>query len=115
MTNQFHRIPNMFRSVFVLILLGSCSDSEDTVDSTATQIVEIPVADKLPQVFVNTNGQEIPDEPKIIAEMSIENKGELTYEGFIGIEIRGQSSQMFPKKQYGFETRDSENEDLDVS
>jgi hypothetical protein len=105
----------MFRSVFVLILLGSCSDSEDTVDSTAAQIVEIPVADKLPQVFVNTNGQEIPDEPKIIAEMSIENKGELTYEGFIGIEIRGQSSQMFPKKQYGFETRDSENEDLDVS
>jgi hypothetical protein len=105
----------MFRSVFVLILLGSCSDSEDTVDTTAAQIVEIPVADKLPQVFVNTNGQEIPDEPKIIAEMSIENKGELTYEGFIGIEIRGQSSQMFPKKQYGFETRDSENEDLDVS
>ena len=39
----------------------------------------------------------------------------MTYEGFIGIEIRGQSSQMFPKKQYGFETRDSENEDLDVS
>ena len=65
MTNQFHRIPNMFHSVFVLILLGSCSDSKDTVDTTAVQIVEIPVADKLPQVFVNTNGQEIPDEPKI--------------------------------------------------
>jgi len=81
MTNQFHRIPNMFRSVFVLILLVSCSDSEDTVDTTPAQIVETPVADKLPQVFVNTNGQEIPDEPKIIAEMSIENKGELTYEG----------------------------------
>ena len=46
--------------------------------------------------------------------MSIENKGELTYEGFIGIEIRGQSYKCF-QKQYGFETRDSENEDLDVS
>ena len=75
----------------------------------------MPVTDKLPQVYVNTNGQEIPDEPKIFAEISIENKGTLTHEGFIGIEIRGQSSQMFPKKQYGFETRDSENEDIDVS
>ena len=115
MTNPIPSNTKHVSQRFVLILLGSCSDSEDTVDTTAVQIVEIPVADKLPQVFVNTNGQEIPDEPKIIAEMSIENKGELTYEGFIGIEIRGQSSQMFPKKQYGFETRDSENEDLDVS
>jgi hypothetical protein len=90
-------------------------DSEETVETTEAKIVEISVADKLPQVSVNTNGQEIPNEPKIFAEISIENKGALTHEGFIGIEIRGQSSQMFPKKQYGFETRDSENEDIDVS
>jgi len=36
------------------------------------------------------------------------------YNGFIGIEIRGQSSQMFPKKSYGFETRDEDGENLNV-
>ena len=116
MINQFHPTTNLFCIVFfVLILLGSCMDSEETVETTEAKIVEMSVADKLPQVSVNTNGQEIPNEPKIFAEISIENKGALTHEGFIGIEIRGQSSQMFPKKQYGFETRDSENEDIDVS
>ena len=116
MINQFHPTTNLFCIVFfVLILLDSCMDSEETVETTEAKIVEMSVADKLPQVSVNTNGQEIPNEPKIFAEISIENKGALTHEGFIGIEIRGQSSQMFPKKQYGFETRDSENEDIDVS
>ena len=98
-----------------IILIFSCSSEEELVVETTNQIVEIPLEDKLPQVYLNTNSQEIPDEPKIIAEISIENKGEITYEGLIGIEIRGQSSQMFPKKQYGFETRDSANEDIDVS
>ena len=98
-----------------IILIFSCSSEEELVVETKNQIVEIPIEDKLPQVYLNTNSQEIPDEPKIIAEISIENKGEITYEGLIGIEIRGQSSQMFPKKQYGFETRDSANEDIDVS
>jgi len=98
-----------------IILIFSCSSEEELVVETTNQVVEIPIEDKLPQVYLNTNSQEIPDEPKIIAEISIENKGEITYEGLIGIEIRGQSSQMFPKKQYGFETRDSANEDIDVS
>ena len=38
------------------------------------------------------------------------------YDGYIGIEIRGHSSQdYFPKKQYGLETRNSEGENLNVS
>lgn len=37
------------------------------------------------------------------------------YDGAIGIETRGQSTQMFPKKSYGFETRDSQGENQDVS
>jgi hypothetical protein len=36
------------------------------------------------------------------------------YDGFIGIETRGQSSQMFPKKSHGVETRDAEGENLNV-
>jgi hypothetical protein len=37
------------------------------------------------------------------------------YNGNIGIEIRGSSSQMFPKKSYGFETRAVDQSNLDVS
>jgi len=46
----------------------------------------------------------------VIIEAGVE-----THRGAIGIEIRGSSSQQFPKKSFGFETRDEANEDLDVS
>ena len=61
------------------------------------------------------SGQQIVDEPKINANLTvIENKNEINYK--IGIEIRGSSSQMFPKKSYGFETKNEDwSEDVDVS
>lgn len=99
----------------LLELIYSCSAEEGLGLDPINQSVEITLDDKLPQIYLNTNNKEIPDEPKITAEIRIENKGNITHEGLIGIEIRGQSSQMFPKKQYGFETRDSANEDVDVS
>jgi hypothetical protein len=78
----------------------------------------------LPIVVIETQGQQIPDEPKITAEMGIINNGpgnrnQITdpyneYDGFIGIEIRGSSSQAFPKKQYGIETRDSTGDNNNV-
>jgi len=71
----------------------------------------------LPIIVINTNGQSIMDEPKIVASMGIIDNGpglknSLTdafnnYNGKIGIEIRGSSSQMFPKKQYGIELIDN--------
>ena len=71
--------------------------------------------DTFPSIMVSTNGQEIVDEPKINADLTVvENKNETNFK--IGIEIRGSSSQMFPKKSYGFETRSADwSEDLDVS
>ncbi len=79
----------------------------------------------LPIFVVNTNGQTIIDDDKITADLGVIYNGEgvrnyLTdlfnhYNGKIGIEIRGSSSQMFPKKQYGVETRDAAGADLDVS
>jgi len=78
--------------------------------------VIVPLSTELPQVFINTNGAEIIDEPKINASMTITIDDEVDYSGAIGIEIRGSSSQFFfPKKQFGFETRDASNEDMDVS
>jgi len=76
----------------------------------------------LPIFYLNTNGQEIPDDPKIDATLEIawEGEGETNstfdpgnhFSGKIGIEIRGSSSQMFPKKSYGFELYDDAGEDL---
>jgi hypothetical protein len=79
----------------------------------------------LPIFVINTHGQRIPDEPKIEVDLGIIYNGEgirnkITdpfneFNGKIAIEIRGSSSQIFPKKQYGFETIDSTGEDKDVS
>jgi hypothetical protein len=76
---------------------------------------------KLPIVIINTNGGEIVDDPKIVVDMAIIHNGDgqvnnLTdphnvYDGKAGIEIRGSSSQMFPKKQYGIELRAADGED----
>jgi hypothetical protein len=79
----------------------------------------------LPIVVINTFGVSIPDEPKIPGHMGIIDNGPGAlnnmndpfngFNGSIGIEIRGQSTQMFPKKSYAFETRDNTGENLDVS
>ncbi|MBK7381000.1 MAG: CotH kinase family protein [Ignavibacteriales bacterium] len=77
----------------------------------------------LPIFIINTNGQPIPSDEKIEADLGVIYNGEgvrnfLTdpynhYNGKIGIEIRGSTSQMFPKKSYAIETRDSLGDDLD--
>ncbi|MDJ1500362.1 CotH kinase family protein [Xanthocytophaga agilis] len=81
----------------------------------------------LPIIIIDTHGQTIVDDPKIIADMGMIDNGPGTinkitdnwnnYTGKIGIEIRGSSSQMYPKKSYGFETRDPSDteESHDVS
>ena len=80
----------------------------------------------LPLLFIDTEGQDIPDEPKITARLRIVDNGPDSpnrtgdrangYDGFIGIELRGSTSQtIFPKKGFGIETRDAEGNDLDVS
>lgn len=79
----------------------------------------------LPIVLLETNGQSIPDEPKLTANMKIIFNGEgqrnsvsdtqYEYNGFIGIELRGNSSQSFDQKQYAVETRDAAGENLNVS
>ncbi|MDZ7317399.1 MAG: CotH kinase family protein [candidate division KSB1 bacterium] len=78
----------------------------------------------LPILIIDTQGQEIPDEPKIMARMKIIDNGpgarnRLTdppngYDGWIGIESRGNASQMFEKKPYSFETRNEDGSDNDV-
>ena len=80
----------------------------------------------IPLVFIETlETDEIYDEPKVPAHMGIIDNGPGNlnnyndsyngYDGFISIEIRGASSQSFPKKNYGFETQDAAGENNNVS
>lgn len=100
--------------------------------ATIIQFVFLPKAaaqvfteSNLPVISIHTNGKAIQDEPKIEATMSVRYKGPgqvnklsdqpTHFDGKIGIEFRGSSSQNFPKKPYGFETRDEDGENLNVS
>jgi hypothetical protein len=77
---------------------------------------------KLPIVKINTLGNTIVDDPKIIAHISIINNIGINnvsdsandLKSYIAIEVRGSSSQSFPKKNYGFELRDSLNTNNNV-
>ena len=114
------------RSTFVLYLflslLTACNSddggdiAEGDQDSEEQEDSEVSPEDKLPLISINTNGGTIVDEPKIFASMTVTEAGVVTYDGHAGIEFRGATSQLlFPKKSYGLETRDENNEDLDVS
>ena len=80
---------------------------------------------KLPIVVINTNGQNIPDEPKIIADMGIIYNGTgirnyMTdpfneYNGRIGIEKRGNYSASLPQKPYGIKLIDALGMQVDSS
>ncbi len=104
----------MLRYIFFFLILFSFITTNAQVNLTSSN---------LPIVIINTDGQEILDEPKIAAEMGIINNGgglrnnivdiPNEYNGKIGIEIRGQSSQSFPMKSYSIELWDDDNEGID--
>ncbi|AUD01871.1 spore coat protein CotH [Spirosoma pollinicola] len=83
----------------------------------STGLGQILSTSNLPIIIINTNGQSIPDEPKLVAELRIIDNGagkrndvvdKPAFISKIGIEMRGATSQqLFPKKPYGFELRDS--------
>ena len=98
----------LFLNIILLLVLSGSIQSQILTDSN------------LPIVIITTDGGvSIPDEPKVKASMKIiyrgpgqrnyvtdkDNPAFLNYDGRIGIEIRGSSSQVSPKKNYGFTTR----------
>jgi hypothetical protein len=109
------------RILILLCILSACSAYGRV---RADSLITLTSSD-LPIIVINTRGQSIPDEPKITAEMGIidngpGNRNAITdpytgYSGSIGIETRGSSSEMFPKKQYAVETRDSLGNSVNVS
>lgn len=78
----------------------------------------------LPLIFFDTNGEDIVDEPSILAQVKVIDNGagninyvddSPTFEGHVTIEFRGASSLSFPKKSYGFETSDAIGNDIDTT
>ncbi len=102
--------------LFLLMITTICNQSLAQVSFTSSN---------LPIIVINTNGKTIPDEPKIMADMGVIDNGPgirnnvtdsfNNYNGKIGIEIRGHSSQAFPKKQYGIELWDAAGNDIKAS
>ncbi len=104
----------LFFSIAIILVLSLDSEAQVAFSSS-----------ELPIIVINTNGNQIVDEPKTIATMGIIDNGSGSinqlsdpyndYDGYVGIEIRGSSSQLFPKKSYGLETWDANGMDIDAS
>lgn len=79
----------------------------------------------LPIVVIETNGQEIVDDPDVLCEFGIIYNGpgavnylsdpKNEYDGYAKIELRGESSLFFEKKSYSVETSDASGNDVDAS
>ena len=105
----------MKRIILGILLMVCCCWSQ----------AQILTDSNLPIVVIETDGGvAIPDEPKVLATMKIiwhpdgsrnymtdiSDPAFLNYDGRIGIETRGSSSQdLLPKKSYGLETLQSDN------
>jgi hypothetical protein len=110
---------------------GSESISGSESESGGPDLPDLPAGplcdtleSNLPLVIIDTGGQFIFDEPKIDADLAIIDNGPgqtncvghpPTMQLAIGIETRGSTSQMYPKKSFGVETRDALGDDLKVS
>ena len=101
--------------LLIIILFQSSCSKQDSIDGELITVELEELNIDFPTMKINTNGREIVDEPKVMADLSIiENNNVSNYK--IGIEIRGSSSQSFPKKSFGFETKNSSyTQDKDYS
>ena len=95
-----------------------------TLGSNPPHASPIARSSRLPVIRIQTGGTVIVDDPKRIATLELVDGPLGNLNGFkdsavlrekIGIEIRGSSSQWFPKKSYGFEFVDSAGNEKNVS
>jgi len=107
--------------LITFVVLSISSNTENAFSQSAISFK----SSNLPIIVINTNNNAtIVDDPKIDAHMGIisNTNGINTitdafndYDGSIGIELHGNSTQNFPKKPYTLETRDGSGSNLDVS
>ena len=111
----------------MLMMLGTGVRAQTAGPPATASAPVIPArfSTPLPLLILQTNGKPILDEPKTAATLGVISRpaGGLNqptdapsgYQGPVGIEVRGSSSQQFPKKQYLLETRDQKGRDLNVA
>ena len=110
-----------FLIITLVLLAALCSAQTELYKSEQAVVL---TSSNLPIVVIDTRGVTIPDDPKISASLKIYNRGNGTrnfltdapqFNGNCGIEVRGSSSQQFPKKSYGFETWSINGTSIDTS
>jgi len=114
MTMNRNSTHNIYSLLFFTLLLLLASSG----------VAQVFITSNLPIVIISTNNVPIPDEPKIPGTMKIIDNGpgqinHVTdsgniYTGNIGIEIRGHYSAILPQKPYAIETRDADQNKLNV-
>jgi len=100
-------------AIFAYFLLSQAISAQNFTESN------------LPLILINTQGKTIPDEPKITALMKVINNPDkvnhisdtkFEYDGYIGIEKRGNTAQIFfDKLSFTVETRTDSGTNLNVS
>lgn len=113
---EFLYLLNMTRPFLIFVAFACCPLSA---------AAQVNFTDSnLPIVVINTNNQVIQDSVRIIADFGIRYNGPgirnymtdpFQYSGKISIEIRGSTSQQYPKVSYGFETKDALLNKLDTA
>lgn len=114
--------PNFRYEFFIILLIvfgsifSGCKDNgTNTSPDPEPEEDPINLESGLPQLSITLQGEGIVDEPKVPALLKVYDQGVVTYDGHIGIEYRGSTSQsLFPKKSYGVETWDEAGEDMDA-
>ena len=107
-------VTSFFSTLFGLLCIISSNLTAQTL-----------ISSNLPIITVDTKGRHIPDEPKILGTMAIIDNGPEQrnnvrdtpndYNGNIGIETRGNSTQDYDKKTYSLELRTQTDNDTSVS
>ena len=98
--------------MFTLLFLLSC---DDTKSNEFIEEKSSPISSML-QFIIDTKSKKIIVEPKIPATLIITDSTDTLYNGHIGIELRGSTSQIFfDKKSYGVETWDQNGNDIDIA
>ncbi len=128
MTKSAEKGKTMKNLLLLSLLLGgvvlvSCNnDNQDEptnpIDPTDDEVffaVDVGTSE-IPYVVINTNGNQIQNEPKVPATIQIFEKGELKQATTIGIEFRGSTSfRLSDKKSFGIESWDADGNDQDVT
>ncbi len=104
------------------------ADAGDVLEWSLTFGADAPaphtfMGSNLPVIALETGHITIPDEPKIPGTMKIFDRHDgypnqlidtPSFESRITIEVRGSSSQMFPKKSFGFKTKKESGSNLET-